>query len=64
MREPLATLLLFLGACLAAALVQGASRGNEPRDILREAARGFVTLAGGIALLCAAIWLVVQVAQS
>ena len=64
MRDPVATALLFVGACAAAAMVQGASRGTRPRDILREAARGFVTLAGGIALLSAAIWLIVQVAQS
>jgi hypothetical protein len=58
------TLLLFAGACLGAAMVHGASRGTTRPDILRETWRSFVSLAGGIALLCAAIWGIVSVAQA
>lgn len=64
MRDPVVTILLFVGACLGAAMVHGATRGTERNDIARETWRSFVSLAGGIALLCAAIWAVVSVAQA
>lgn len=64
MREPLVTGLLYVGACLGAAMVHGASRGTQLPQVVRETWRSFVSLAGGIILLCAAIWLVVSVAQS
>ena len=54
----------FLGACLAAGIVTGVTRASTPGGILREAGRAFVSLAGGIVLLCVAIWLVTAVAQS
>ena len=63
-REPAVVLCLFVGACLGAAMVSGASRGTALRDVVRETWRSFVALAGGIALLCVAIWLIVLVAQS
>ena len=56
--------MFFLGACLAAGVVTGVTRASTPGGILREASRAFVSLAGGIVLLCVAIWLVTAVAQS
>lgn len=53
----------FLGVCLAAGLVQGASRASDPAGILRHGLRAFVSLAGGIALLAAAIALLLLVTQ-
>ena len=61
---PIVTGLLFLGACLGTAMVHGASRGTTLGEVLRETWRSFISLAGSIALLVAAIWLIVQVAQS
>ena len=54
----------FLGACLAAGIVTGVTRASTPAGILREGARAFVALAGGIVLLVVAIWMVTAVAQS
>ena len=61
---PIVTGVLFLGACLGASMVHGASRGTTLAEVTRETWRSFVSLSGGIALLVAAIWLVVQVAQN
>lgn len=64
MRDAVLTLLLYLCVCLAAGLVQGASRASTPAAILRHGLRAFVSLAGGIGLLCGAIWLLLRVTQS
>ncbi|MCG3135687.1 MAG: hypothetical protein HMLKMBBP_03419 [Planctomycetes bacterium] len=63
MRSPETTIALFAAACLGASMVHGATHGTTLREVLRETWRGFVRLAGGIALLCLAIWLVTQAAQ-
>lgn len=63
MRSPETTIALFLAACLGAAMVEGATRGNTQAEVLRATWRAWVKLAGGIGLLCLAIWLVVQAAQ-
>lgn len=62
--DALATVGFFLAACLATGVMTGVTRASTPGGILRETARSFVSLAGGIALLGVAIWLVTAVAQS
>lgn len=63
MADALVTLALYLGVCAAAGLAQGATRASTPRGILRHGLRSFVSLAGGIAVLCLAIWLLLRVTQ-
>ena len=64
MPDALLRVAFFLGVCLAAGLVQGASRASEPVGILRHGLRSFVSLAGGIGLFCGALWLLLRVTQS
>lgn len=61
MDETPARVLLYLWCCLAAGLVHGATRGTAPARILRHGLRSFVSLAGGIALLSVALWLLLLV---
>jgi hypothetical protein len=61
--EGLVRVGFFLAVCLAAGVVQGATRASEPAGILRHAVRAFISLAGGIALLCAGIALLLCVVQ-
>jgi hypothetical protein len=62
--EALLRIAFFLGACLAAGVVTGVTRASTPPGIVREGLRAFVALAGAIALLALAIWMVTSVAQS
>lgn len=54
---------LYLAICLAAGMVQGAARASRPAGIVRHGLRAFVALAGGIALLCLGIRLLMNVTQ-
>lgn len=63
MSESLVRVGFFLAVCLAAGVVQGATRATDPAGIVRHAVRAFVSLAGGIVLLCLAIWLLLRVVQ-
>lgn len=64
MDDALPRVAFFLIACAAAGVLTGVTRASTARGIVREALRASVGLAGGIVLLCAAIWLVTAVAQS
>lgn len=63
MGEALVRAAFFLAVCLAAGLVHGATRATDPAAILRHGLREFLKLAGGIALLCGGIWLLLSVVQ-
>lgn len=64
MGDGLLRVLLYVTVCAAAALVHGATRATEPAGIVRHAAREFLRFAGGVALLCFAIWVLTTVVQS
>ena len=63
MADALVRTAFFLTVCLAAGLVHGATRATTPSAILRHGLREFLKLAGGIALLCGGIWLLLRVVQ-
>ena len=63
MGETALRVVFFLVVCLAAGVVQGATRSSSPAGIVRHALRAFISLSGGIALLCLGIWLLLQVTQ-
>ena len=56
------TLLLLV--VLAISMVQGASRASSRDGVIRESLKGFVSLAGGLALLVVCVQLVLLVVQA
>lgn len=62
-RDPLVVLLFFVLGCTGIAMVHGATRGTSVREVLRETWSAFVAYAGGVALLCAVLWMIVAAAQ-
>ena len=60
----LTTLPFFLVACLAVAMVTGAGRASTLSGVVRETLKSFVSLAGGIALLCAGVHAVLSIVQA
>ncbi len=54
----------FLAACLGVGMVTGASRASTFSGVTRESLKAFVSLVGGLALLCVAVWLVCLIAQA
>ncbi|MCE9637099.1 MAG: hypothetical protein K8T90_15450 [Planctomycetes bacterium] len=63
MSDTLVRALFYVWVCAAAGFAQGAARATTPAGILRHGLRSTVSLGGGIALLCAAIWLLMRVTQ-
>lgn len=63
MSDVVVQLFFYVWVCAAAGFAQGAARASTPSGILRQGLRATVSLAGGIALLCAAIWFVVRITQ-
>lgn len=63
MGEAVVKVALFFAVCLAAGLVHGATRASDAPGIVRHALREFLKLAGGIAILCAGFWLLLEVVQ-
>jgi len=59
-----ARITLLLVVVLAIAMVQGATRASSRDGVLRESLKGFVSLAGGLALLVVCVELVLLVVQS
>jgi hypothetical protein len=57
-------LALLLVVVLAIAMVQGASRASSRDGVIRESLKGFVSLAGGLALLVVCVELVLLVVQA
>ncbi len=55
------TLLLLV--VLAISMVQGATRASSLNGVVRESLRGFVSLAGGLAILVVCVELVLLVVQ-
>jgi hypothetical protein len=62
-RNPGIVLLFFVLGCAGIAMVHGATRGTTLAEILRETWSAFVAYAGGVALLCAVLWMIVAAAQ-
>lgn len=56
-------LVFYLIACLGVGMVVGASRASSLPGVTRESLKSFVSLAGGIALLCVALQLVQAIVQ-
>ena len=57
-------LALLLVVVLAIAMVQGASRASSRDGVIRESLKGFVSLAGGLALLVVCVELILLVVQA
>ncbi len=57
-------ILCFVALCLAVGMVTGATRASTMRGVLRESLKAFVSLAGGIVLLCVALQLLLSVVQT
>ena len=55
---------LLLVVVMAIAMVQGASRASTCDGVVRESLKGFVGLAGGLALLVVCVELVLLVVQA
>jgi len=64
MPDLLQTLIFFLVVCFSVGMVTGASRASTLEGVLRESLKSFVALAGGIVVLCAAVQLLLLVAQA
>jgi hypothetical protein len=63
MNELAPRLTLFLLVCLAVSLVNGATRASNLNGCVRESLKSFVSLAGGLCLLVAAVELLLLVVQ-
>ena len=57
-------IIMFLPICLVASLVCTAVRLDDGEPVLNPAIRMFLTLTGGIALFCVAIYLICLIAGS
>ena len=65
MPEQLVTrVALLLVVVLAISMVQGATRASTRDGVVRESLKGFVSLAGGLALLVVCVQLVLLVVQA